>query len=98
MMPSMRWYTASTHQKHPPPRVTAPALGAGFTRGSLDWLTTVFGVATGLAVLSSARPQAAQQSRVVQLNNLRQVFIGLQIDAAEPIDRLGQAKVKMATA
>jgi len=64
----------------------------------LDGLNTVFGLAAGLDALSSARPQAAQQSRVVQLNNLRQVFIGLQIDAAEPIDRLGQAKVKMATA
>ena len=96
-MPSIRWYTASTHQKHPPPSVMDPAL-ATFVRGSLDGFTMGFGVLAGLAVLSSASPHAAQQRRVVQLNNLKKVFICLQIVAAKPIAPLGQAEVKMATA
>ena len=97
MTPSIRWYTASTHQKHPPPSVMDPAL-ATFVRGSLDGLTMGFGVLAGLAVLSSASPHAAQQRRVVQLNNLTKVFICLQIVAAKPNAPLGQAEAKMATA
>jgi hypothetical protein len=87
-MPSMRWYTASTHQKHPPPSVMDSAL-ATFVRGSLDGFTIGFGLLAGLAVLSFASPHAAQQKRVVQLNNLRKVFICLQVNAAKPTAPLG---------
>ena len=96
-MPSIRWYTASTHQKHPPPRVIDPAL-ATFVRGSLDWLTKVLGGLGELAVLSFASLHAVQQKRVVQLNNLRKVFICLQIVAAKSTAPPGQVEVKMATA
>jgi hypothetical protein len=57
-----------------------------------------FGVLAGLAVLSFASPHAAQQRRVVQLNNLKKVFICLQVVAAKPNAPLDQAKGKMATA
>ena len=53
-----------------------------------------FGVLAGLAVLSFASPHAAQQRRVVQLNNLKKVFICLQVVAAKPNAPLGQAEAK----
>jgi hypothetical protein len=51
-----------------------------------------FGVLAGLAGLSFASPHAAQQSSVVQLNNLKKVFICLQVVAAKPNAPLGQAE------
>ena len=96
-MPSIRWYTASTHQKQPPPSVMEPALAA-FVRGSLDGFTIGFGVLAGLAVLSFASLHAAQQRSVVQLNNLKKVFIYLQVVAAKPNALLSRAEGKMTTA
>ena len=95
MMPSIRWYTASTHQKHPAPRVTVPG-SAGFVRGSLDSLTTSFGVLpVGLVFWSVASLHAVQQSKAVQLNSFRKVFICFQVDAAKRIVLLGRAEDKM---
>jgi hypothetical protein len=71
---------------------------ATFVRGSLDGFTMGFGVLAGLAVLSFASLHAVQQKRVVQLNNLRKVFICLQIVAAKSTASPGQVEVKMATA
>jgi hypothetical protein len=51
-----------------------------------------------LAVLSFASLHAVQQKRVVQLNNLRKVFICLQIVEAKSTAPLGKAEGKTATA